>query len=93
MKLEEEQVPMMAFQLHGQLASIYTKSSKPKTLFATHYHELNEMTASFKRIKNFNVSVKEEKNDVLFLRKLIPGGSEHSFGIHVAKMAGMPQRF
>ena len=66
--------------------------SKPKTLFATHYHELNEMTSSFKRIKNFNVSVKEEKNDVLFLRKLVPGGSEHSFGIHVAKMAGMPNQ-
>ena len=65
---------------------------KPKTLFATHYHELNEMTSSFKRIKNFNVSVKEEKNDVLFLRKLVPGGSEHSFGIHVAKMAGMPSK-
>jgi DNA mismatch repair protein MutS len=62
-----------------------------KTLFATHYHELNEMEKSFKRIKNYNVSVKEEGNRVIFLRKLIPGGSEHSFGIHVAKMAGMPQ--
>jgi DNA mismatch repair protein MutS len=62
-----------------------------KTLFATHYHELNEMEKSFKRIKNFNVSVKEEGNKVIFLRKLTPGGSEHSFGIHVAKMAGMPQ--
>ena len=71
---------------------LHENVSKPKTLFATHYHELNEMTSSFKRIKNFNVSVKEEKNDVLFLRKLVPGGSEHSFGIHVAKMAGMPSK-
>lgn len=63
----------------------------PKTLFATHYHELNEMTHSFPRIKNFNVSVKEAKDTILFMRKLVPGGSEHSFGIHVAKMAGMPQ--
>ncbi|MDL2241909.1 DNA mismatch repair protein MutS, partial [Bacteroidales bacterium OttesenSCG-928-L03] len=62
-----------------------------KTLFATHYHELNEMEKSFKRIKNFNVSVKEVDNKVIFLRKLVKGGSEHSFGIHVAKMAGMPQ--
>jgi DNA mismatch repair protein MutS len=62
-----------------------------KTLFATHYHELNEMEKSFKRIKNYNVSVKEEGNKVIFLRKLERGGSEHSFGIHVAKMAGMPQ--
>jgi len=61
-----------------------------KTLFATHYHELNEMEKSFKRIKNYNVSVKEENNKVIFLRKLVQGGSEHSFGIHVAKMAGMP---
>ncbi|MBL7560857.1 DNA mismatch repair protein MutS [Olleya sp. YSTF-M6] len=65
---------------------------KPKTLFATHYHELNEMTETFERIKNFNVSVKELKDNVLFLRKLVEGGSEHSFGIHVAKMAGMPQQ-
>ncbi|MDR2954177.1 MAG: DNA mismatch repair protein MutS [Prevotella sp.] len=65
--------------------------AKAKTLFATHYHELNEMEKSFKRIKNFNVSVKEIDNKVIFLRKLVPGGSEHSFGIHVAKMAGMPQ--
>jgi DNA mismatch repair protein MutS len=62
-----------------------------KTLFATHYHELNEMEKSFKRIKNYNVSVKEIDNKVIFMRKLIPGGSEHSFGIHVAKMAGMPK--
>lgn len=62
-----------------------------KTLFATHYHELNEMERSFKRIKNYNVSVKEVGNKVIFLRKLVPGGSEYSFGIHVAKMAGMPK--
>lgn len=61
-----------------------------KTLFATHYHELNEMTNQFERIRNFNVSVKETGNRILFLRKLTPGGSEHSFGIHVAKLAGMP---
>lgn len=61
-----------------------------KTLFATHYHELNEMTEQFSRVKNFNVSVKETGNKILFLRKLVPGGSEHSFGIHVAKLAGMP---
>lgn len=65
--------------------------AKAKTLFATHYHELNEMEKSFKRIKNYNVSVKEIDNKIIFLRKLVPGGSEHSFGIHVAKMAGMPQ--
>ena len=64
---------------------------RAKTLFATHYHELNEMERSFKRIKNYNVSVKEVGNKVIFLRKLIPGGSEHSFGIHVARMAGMPK--
>jgi DNA mismatch repair protein MutS len=65
---------------------------RAKTLFATHYHELNEMSASFPRIHNFNVSVQETAQKVLFLRKLQPGGSNHSFGIHVAKMAGMPQR-
>ncbi|MDR2147178.1 MAG: DNA mismatch repair protein MutS, partial [Tannerella sp.] len=65
--------------------------SNAKTLFATHYHELNEMEKSFKRIKNYNVSVKEIDNKVIFMRKLVPGGSEHSFGIHVAKMAGMPK--
>ncbi len=65
--------------------------AKAKTLFATHYHELNEMENSFKRIKNYNVSVKEVDKKVIFLRKLVRGGSEHSFGIHVAKMAGMPQ--
>lgn len=64
--------------------------ARPKTLFATHYHELNELSTSFNRIKNFNVSVKEVSNKVIFLRKLVPGGSAHSFGIHVAKMAGMP---
>lgn len=67
-------------------------TAKAKTLFATHYHELNELTNSFPRIKNFNVSVKEVNNKVIFLRKLVPGGSEHSFGIHVAKLAGMPPK-
>ena len=66
--------------------------SKPKTLFATHYHELNQMAEKFDRIKNYNVAVKEIDNSIVFLRKLVPGGSEHSFGIHVAKMAGMPSR-
>jgi DNA mismatch repair protein MutS len=65
-------------------------SAKAKTLFATHYHELNELTNTFNRIKNFNVSVKEVGHKIIFLRKLVPGGSEHSFGIHVAKLAGMP---
>lgn len=71
---------------------LHEHPSKAKTLFATHYHELNEMSETFERIKNFNVSVKELKNNVLFLRKLVEGGSQHSFGIHVAKMAGMPQQ-
>lgn len=71
---------------------LHEHPSKPKTLFATHYHELNEMTETFSRIKNFNVAVKELKDNVLFVRKLVEGGSEHSFGIHVAKMAGMPQQ-
>ncbi len=66
-------------------------NAKPKTLFATHYHELNELEKSFNRVKNFNVSVREQNHKVIFLRKLVPGGSEHSFGIHVAKMAGMPK--
>jgi len=65
-------------------------TSKAKTLFATHYHELNELSTSLSRVKNFNVSVKEVNNKIIFLRKLVPGGSEHSFGIHVAKLAGMP---
>jgi DNA mismatch repair protein MutS len=71
---------------------LHEHPAKAKTLFATHYHELNEMTQTFDRIKNYNVSVKELKDNVLFLRKLVSGGSEHSFGIHVAKMAGMPQQ-
>ena len=71
---------------------LHEHPAKPKTLFATHYHELNEMAETFGRIKNFNVSVKELKDNVLFLRKLVEGGSAHSFGIHVAKMAGMPQQ-
>ena len=69
---------------------LHENKAKAKTLFATHYHELNEMTETFARIKNFNVSVKEVDKKILFLRKLQPGGSAHSFGIHVAKMAGMP---
>ena len=70
---------------------LHDHKSKPKTLFATHYHELNQMEESFDRIKNYNVSIKEEKNQILFLRKLVAGSSEHSFGIHVAKMAGIPK--
>jgi len=66
--------------------------TRAKTLFATHYHELNELSTSMPRIKNFNVTVKEVNNKVIFLRKLVPGGSEHSFGIHVAKLAGMPPK-
>src|SRR5690606_33282391 len=65
-------------------------NSKTKTLFATHYHELNQLAEDFTRVKNFNVSVKEVGNKVIFMRKLQAGGSEHSFGIHVAQMAGMP---
>ena len=71
---------------------LHEHPSKAKTLFATHYHELNEMTTSFERIKNFNVSVKELKDTIIFLRKLVAGGSNHSFGIHVAKLAGMPNQ-
>lgn len=70
---------------------LHEHPNKPKTLFATHYHELNEMEVTFDRIQNYNVSVKELKDTVLFIRKLVKGGSAHSFGIHVAKMAGMPQ--
>ncbi|MFA5814489.1 MAG: DNA mismatch repair protein MutS [Bacteroidales bacterium] len=66
-------------------------TARAKTLFATHYHELNEMEGSFKRVKNYNISVRELDNKVIFLRKLVRGGSEHSFGIHVARMAGMPK--
>lgn len=70
---------------------LHEHPARPKTLFATHYHELNQMHETFERIKNYNVAVKELKDNVLFLRKLVAGGSEHSFGIHVAKMAGMPK--
>jgi DNA mismatch repair protein MutS len=70
---------------------LHEHPARPKTLFATHYHELNEMNDILPRIRNYNVSVKEMKDNVLFLRKLVEGGSAHSFGIHVAKMAGMPQ--
>ncbi|MNY14534.1 DNA mismatch repair protein MutS [compost metagenome] len=66
--------------------------AKGKTLFATHYHELNEMAVQFPRIHNYNVSVKEVGQKIIFLRKLVEGGSEHSFGIHVAKLAGMPNK-
>jgi len=71
---------------------LHEHKCQPKTLFATHYHELNEMSTTFARIKNFNVAVKEAGEKVHFLRKLVPGGSNHSFGIHVAQMAGMPRR-
>lgn len=71
---------------------LHQHTTKPKTLFATHYHELNEMTVNFERIKNFSVSIQENKGNIIFLRKLIHGGSEHSFGIHVAKLAGMPSK-
>jgi DNA mismatch repair protein MutS len=70
---------------------LHEHPAQPKTLFATHYHELNEMSDLLPRIQNYNVSVKELKDSVLFIRKLVKGGSAHSFGIHVAKMAGMPQ--
>jgi len=71
---------------------LHEHPARPKTLFATHYHELNDMSQSFERIKNYNVSIKEVDNHIIFVRKLVPGGSEHSFGIHVAKLAGMPHR-
>ena len=71
---------------------LHESKARPKTLFATHYHELNDMTDTFERIKNYNVSVKEVGDGVIFMRKLVPGGSHHSFGIHVAKMAGMPHK-
>jgi len=70
---------------------LHENMHKAKTLFATHYHELNEMENAFSRVRNYNVSIKEFNNKVIFLRKLKRGGSEHSFGIHVAKMAGMPK--
>jgi DNA mismatch repair protein MutS len=71
---------------------LHQHPTQPKTLFATHYHELNEMTVNFERVKNFHVSIQEHKGTIVFLRKLISGGSEHSFGIHVAKLAGMPSK-
>ncbi len=71
---------------------LHQHPTQPKTLFATHYHELNEMTVNFERVKNFHVSIQENKGNIIFLRKLLPGGSEHSFGIHVAKLAGMPSK-
>ena len=91
MKLGEALLPMMVFQLHGVLLNFCKKSpNKPKTLFATHYHELNEIENKFSGVKNYHVTNKEVGNKIIFLRKLAPGGSIHSFGIHVAKMAGMP---
>lgn len=71
---------------------LHQHPTQAKTLFATHYHELNEMTVNFVRIKNFHVSIQENKGNIIFMRKLLPGGSEHSFGIHVAKLAGMPSK-
>lgn len=71
---------------------LHQHPAQPKTLFATHYHELNEMQVTFERIKNFHVSIEENKGNIIFLRKLVAGGSEHSFGIHVAKLAGMPAK-
>lgn len=71
---------------------LHQHPTQPKTLFATHYHELNEMALNFERIKNFHVSIQENRDNIIFLRKLEPGGSEHSFGIHVAKLAGMPSK-
>jgi len=71
---------------------LHQHPTQAKTLFATHYHELNEMTVNFERIKNFHVSIQQHKGSIIFLRKLVPGGSEHSFGIHVAKLAGMPSK-
>ncbi|ROI03738.1 DNA mismatch repair protein MutS [Kaistella haifensis] len=71
---------------------LHQHPTQAKTLFATHYHELNEMTVNFERIKNFHVSIQENKGNIIFMRKLLPGGSEHSFGIHVAKLAGMPSK-
>lgn len=70
---------------------LHEHPTQAKTLFATHYHELNEMAESFERIKNYHISIKENKENIIFLRKLVEGGSEHSFGIHVAKLAGMPK--
>lgn len=71
---------------------LHQHPAQPKTLFATHYHELNEMTLNFERVKNFHVTIQENKGNIIFLRKLVQGGSEHSFGIHVAKLAGMPSK-
>jgi DNA mismatch repair protein MutS len=70
---------------------LHESKNRPKTIFATHYHELNEMENSFKRVRNYNISIMESNNKIVFLRKLKRGGSEHSFGIHVARMAGMPK--
>jgi DNA mismatch repair protein MutS len=85
---------MMVFPLPGPLLNtcITTKTLNRKTLFATHYHELNQLTEDLVRVKNFNVSVKEVGDKIIFMRTLKEGGSEHSFGIHVAQLAGMPNK-
>ena len=75
----------------GLAEYLHKHSSKPKTLFATHYHELNQLADEFERIQNYHIEIKEVKDNILFLRNLIPGGSAHSFGIHVAQLAGIPQ--
>ena len=86
MKLEGERPLMMVYQSHGHVVEyLHENSCKSKTLFATHYHELNDMSSIFDRIKNYNVSVKEVGKKIIFIRTLAEGGSEHSFGIHVAK--------
>ena len=91
MRLAVALLPMMAFPLPGVLLNICINSPhQPKTLFATHYHELNELEEKFPRVKNYHITNKEVGNKIIFLRKLARGGSTHSFGIHVAKMAGMP---
>ena len=84
---------MMEFPIAWSIAEFLHSNgdARPKTLFATHYHELNELANKFNRIKNYNIATKEVGQQVIFLRKLVPGGSKHSFGIHVAKMAGMPR--
>ncbi len=76
----------------GLAEYLHKHSSKPKTLFATHYHELNQLADEFERIQNYHIEIKEVKDNILFLRNLIPGGSAHSFGIHVAQLAGIPQK-
>ena len=94
MRSDEVPARTMVFRLPGQLLNTFTitKTLMPKTLFATHYHELNQLQEDLVRVKNFNVSVKEVGDKIIFMRKLKEGGSEHSFGIHVAQLAGIPNR-